>query len=144
MILITQLTDAEKPALKAFSAREWPSADREHFGDTAQLDWSKPTITLAAKADEDIVGYITIELDMGVIYMESLIVAESHRGQGIARQLVTAAEEWGRSKGAHKISLETGANWKAKDFYLKLGYAIRAELPDYYAHRDYVLMDKDL
>jgi hypothetical protein len=46
--------------------------------------------------------------------------------------------------GAHKAWLETGADWKAKDFYESKGYQIRANLNNYYAHQDFVLMDKDL
>jgi len=143
MIDIIQLDEKELPLLKDLSSREWPDADREHFGDQ-KLDFTKPQFAFVAREDEKIIGYITLMFDMGVLLMESLIVAKEYRGQGIATKLVSEAEEKGRSMGAHKMKLETGSDWEAKEFYEKLGYEIRANLPDYYAHRDFVLMDKEL
>ena len=143
MIDITQLGEKELPLLKKLSSLEWPGADREHYGEE-KLDFTKHTFAFAARDGEKVIGYITLMLDLGVLYMESLIVAEQYRGQGIATRLVLAAEERGRSMGAHKMRLETGSDWKARNFYEKLGYRVRAELPDYYANRDFVLMDKEL
>ncbi len=143
MIAISHLDEKELPILKEFSSREWPSADREHFGEE-KLDFAKHTFAYVARDGEEIIGYIKLVFDMGVLLMDSLIVAEKYRGQGIATKLVTTVEEKGKEMGAHKVRLETGSKWKAKNFYEKLGYRVRAELSDYYAHRDYVLMDKDL
>ncbi len=81
---------------------------------------------------------------MGVALMESLIVGKDYRGSGLATKLVALAEEHARSLGAHKIKLETGVDWQARKLYEKLGYEVRASLPNYYAHNDFVLMDKEL
>ncbi len=143
MTNISFLDEKEFSSLKEFSSREWPSADREHYGDD-ELDFTKHTFAFVARDGDEVVGYIKLMFDLGVLVMDSLIVAEKYRGQGIATQLVIAAEEKGRAMGAHKMRLETGSDWKAKEFYEKLGYRVRAELPNYYAHRDCVLMDKDL
>jgi ribosomal protein S18 acetylase RimI-like enzyme len=143
MIDIALLEEEELPVLKAFNTSEWPSADREHYGE-GKLDFTKHKITLAARDHGEVLGYISLVLDMGVLLIESLIVAEKQRGKGIGARLVAAAEEKGRSLGAHKIRLETGSNWKSRGFYEKLGYQVRANLPDYYAHQDFVMMDKGL
>lgn len=143
MIDIVLSENGDSPILKDFSAREWPGADREHFGDQV-LDFTKRKLSLAARENGNIVGCISLILDMGVLHLESIIVAETHRGHGVGARLVASAEENGKSLGAHKIWLETGSDWKAKDFYTKLGYQIRAELHNYYANRDYIMMDKDL
>lgn len=143
MIFVTSLDEKEFSLLNEFDSHEWYGADREHYGDQ-KLDFTKYKFAFVARDDEKMIGYISLTFDLGVIYMESLIVSEKYRGQGIAPKLVLAAEEKGRIMGAHKIKLETGTDWKAKDFYEKLGYRVRANLPNYYAHRDFVLMDKDL
>ncbi|MBI4268426.1 GNAT family N-acetyltransferase [Candidatus Uhrbacteria bacterium] len=143
MITIERLNEIEFSLLKEFSSREWPTADREHYGDE-KIDFTKQWFAFVARDGEVIVGYIKCMFDMGILNMDSLIIAEKYRGQGIATQLVATAEEKGKEMGGHKMRLETGSDWKAKDFYEKLGYRVRAELPDYYAHRNYVLMDKDL
>jgi ribosomal protein S18 acetylase RimI-like enzyme len=90
------------------------------------------------------VGYIKCILDMGVLHLDSIIIAEKYRGQGIAKQLMMVAQERGKAMGAHKFWLETGSTWKARGFYEKLGFQVRANLNNYYAHQDFVLMDKDL
>lgn len=143
MIAITLLDETEIPSLKKFGAQEWPGADHEHFGDQ-QLDFAKPEFTFVARDGNSVVGYIKFILDMGVIHLDSIIVAEKYRGQGIAKRLVIAAQEKGKAMGAHKIWLETGSNWKSRGFYEKLGFQVRAHLNNYYANHDYVLMDKDL
>ena len=143
MINITLLDETKTDSLKKFGAQEWPGADREHFGDK-QVDFTKPEFTLVAHDGTTVVGYIKCIFDMGVLYLDSIIVAEKYRGQGIATRLVTAAEDKGKIMGAHKIKLETGSDWKARGFYEKLGFKVRARLDNYYAHQDFVLMDKDV
>ncbi len=143
MISIDLVEEKDFSILKEFDKHEWFSADREHYGEQ-ELDFTKHKFAFVAREEERMIGYISLTFDLGVVYMESLIVSEKYRGQGIAAKLVALAEEKGRSLGAHKIRLETGYDWKAKDFYEKLGYEVRAHLPNYYAHRDFVLMDKEL
>lgn len=143
MITIVELNEKDFLLLKEFDSQEWYSADKEHYGDQ-KLDFTKYKFAFVVHDGEKIIGYISLIFDLGVLYMESLIVSEKYRNQGIATKLVVQAEEKGKSLGAHKIRLETGGDWKAKDFYEKLGYQVRAHLPNYYAKRDFVLMDKDL
>lgn len=143
MITITQLAEKNFSFLKEFDSQEWHSADKEHYGEK-KLDFTKYKFAFVARDGEKMIGYISLIFDLGVLFMESLIVVEKYRGQGIATQLVSTAEEKGRLMGAHKMKLETGSDWKAREFYERLGYHVRAELLNYYANRDFVLMDKDL
>ena len=57
---------------------------------------------------------------------------------------MAATEEKTEEAGAHKISLEIDLHWSAKGFYEKLGYTVRAVLPNDVVHQDFVLMDKML
>lgn len=56
--------------------------------------------------------------------LQLLVVAPSHRRQGIGEALVEAASDWARSVGAETITLRT-ANYRADAhaFYEQLGFA---------------------
>ena len=52
-----------------------------------------------------------------------LAVAESHRGTGLGRRLMLAAEDWLRDRGVVKLQLMVrSANAGVLDFYDRLGY----------------------
>src|SRR3989344_2534096 len=143
MIEIKLFDEKELPLLTDFNSREWPSVDEEHYL-SQQTDFSREKFKFIAWDKESVAGYISIFVDTGVALMESLIVGADYRGAGLATKLVSFGEEKARSMGAHKIRLETGVDWSAKKLYEKLGYQVRVLLPDYYEHRDFVMMDKDL
>ena len=52
-------------------------------------------------------------------WVEELMVAPQHRGAGIGRALMTAAELWGNESGAAYVCLATR---RAAGFYSALGY----------------------
>jgi len=140
---IIKLDVVNNEAFEQFKAVEWKKADEEHYQDNPPNFETFKQIYLAVEA-EKIVGQIELKLEQGVAKIESLLVGSEQQGQGIGRQLVATAEVWARENGAHKISLETGLQWSAKVFYEKLGYEVRAVLPNDVAHQDFVLMDKML
>jgi GNAT superfamily N-acetyltransferase len=56
-------------------------------------------------------------------YVGELVTAEAMEGQGVARALMSAAEDWARQRGLAHLTLETGAaNGRARQFYEHLGY----------------------
>lgn len=59
-----------------------------------------------------------------------LWVAPHLRGQGQGRRLLEAAESMARDFGARAATLDT-FNPDAKAFYLRVGYGVVGELPDY-------------
>lgn len=127
--------------LADFTAIAWADADREHYG-AEMPNFHKEQIALLAVEAGNIIGYIKLFLDMGVVLLESLVVHPERKGQGIGAELLLAAEQTIKAKGAHRIWLETGSDWKARQFYEKHGYLLRSTLPDYYAHREFVILEK--
>jgi ribosomal protein S18 acetylase RimI-like enzyme len=127
--------------LEAFKALAWASADREHYGEN-QPDFKKEEMFLLAEAAGEIFGYIRCIYDMGVVMIESLIVHPEKKGQGIGSKLLLTAEEKVKDMGAHRIHLETGSDWRSRGFYEKHGYAVRETLPDYYDHKEFIIMEK--
>jgi ribosomal protein S18 acetylase RimI-like enzyme len=76
------------------------------------------------------------------MFVDSLWVAESSRGQGLGSKLLAQAEEQARKHGCHSVWLDT-FSFQAPEFYRKRGYEVFGELPNYPAeHRRYFLSKK--
>ena len=72
-------------------------------------------------------GYVAHILEAPVSFVEigGLVVDESHRGTGIGRALINAAEDWARSGGFDDIRLRSATKRvEAHKFYESLGYQI--------------------
>lgn len=138
---IVECNIQDKSALDSLKAIAWKAADKEHYGDN-QPNFFRKECTLIAKDINDIIGYITLIVDSGVVQIEPLMVNPEMKGRGIGTQLLQVAEEKAKALGVHKIWLETGADWEAKQFYEKHGYVVRTILPNHTGGKDFVLMDK--
>jgi GNAT superfamily N-acetyltransferase len=57
------------------------------------------------------------------VYVTYLAVQEARRGQGIGSLLMSAVEEWARSKAAALILTDTNLHGPAVRFYAKNGFA---------------------
>ncbi len=129
--------------LKEFQTTEWSLSDTEHFGEVSR-DYTKKRFLYLARVDDVISAYIVLETNMGVATIEVVIVKLSEHGQAIGKQLIKHVIERARDKECHVIKLETGVSWKARLVYEKMGFKIRAVLPNYYGNQEYVLMDMKL
>ncbi len=141
LMKIIEKTSLESPELESFKSQVWPLADVEHYKDQ-QPKFFKNEFTLIAKDEDRIVGYISVIIDTGVAQIEPLMVKTELKGQGIGAKLLESAEEKAKELGVHKIWLETGSDWLAKNFYEKRGYIVRTVLPNHTNGREFVLMDK--
>jgi len=92
-------------------------------------------LLVADDADAGIIGNLLILFRKGSdnarIY--SLVVAPAARGRGIARRLVTAAEETARARHCRRVSLEVRVdNEPARALYQSMDYALLQPLPGFY------------
>lgn len=140
---ITEISEEKIDPLEAFKRVEYPEVDKDHYGDN-RPDFKVYHFTLLAEDKGAIVGYIGVTVKLGVAYIDSLLVGKSHRNKGIGKSLVLKAEEKAKTYNAHKIWLETGANWGTEKFYKDLGYSVRCKLPNDVAHIEAIAMDKML
>ena len=94
-------------------------------------------MTLLAVLDGEVVGFVDAVLDrspdlmhrdLTYCHIVEIAVAVGHQSQGVGERLLTAAEEWGRHRGAHLASLEfLAANTRAGAFYQRrMGYRVVA------------------
>ena len=94
-------------------------------------------VTLVAALDADVVGFVDVRLsrspdpmhrDLTYCHIVEIAVAVEHQSRGIGERLLTAAEDWGRQRGAQLASLEfLAANTRASAFYQqRMGYRVAA------------------
>ncbi|WP_410787085.1 GNAT family N-acetyltransferase [Kribbella sp. C-35] len=85
------------------------------------------TLIFVATTDDEVTGwcwgYLLPRPDgVAMLYLHNLAVVESYRSQGIGRALMNAFMDAGRSAGATKMFLTTGAeNQPARALYDSLG-----------------------
>jgi len=125
-----------------FVKKEWKIADTIHFG--KEIQWKKEKKALVAKDDNEIVGVLEFTMQAGVMYIDELIVANTHQGKGIGTMLMQHVEEIAKENHLHKIYLDTGENWPAVKFYENLGYQQTGVLSKHYVGLDYIIFSKFL
>ncbi|MEM9147709.1 MAG: GNAT family N-acetyltransferase [Pseudomonadota bacterium] len=81
-------------------------------------------------------------LNMGLVEIRVLWVAEALRGQGIGRAILAAIEAEAHRRGARRAALDT-YSWQAEGFYIRLGYRVWGRLP-YPAGAERIHLSKDL
>jgi GNAT superfamily N-acetyltransferase len=89
--------------------------------------------------DETIAGGVIAVTYYGWLYVDLLWVREDLRGRGYGDRLLALAEEEAWQRGAQHAYLDT-FSFQAPDFYVKRGYRVFGELPDFPpGHRRYFL-----
>ncbi len=109
---------------------------------------------LVAEDSGTLLGFATYgQFRGGLGYVRSMehtiILTPAAHGKGIARALLTAAEDHARSAGAHQmIGGVTGENLTGRDFHLAMGYRLVGTVPQagykFGRYIDLLLMQKIL
>ena len=90
-----------------------------------------------------IVGGISGYTAWGWLYVQWLWVAESQRGQGLAGQMLAAAEDEARTRGCHAAYIDT-FNPVALQTYERAGYVSFGRLDDFPKGRSRTFLQKQL
>ena len=114
------------------------------------LDASKlfsPDITVfGARIDGELVGVGAIrKLDAHHAELKSMHTLAKSRGSGVGRAMVAHIEDFARSSGIERMSLETGTNEAfkpARELYKSLGYNSCDAFGDYVLSEDNMCMTK--
>jgi len=94
------------------------------------------SVVFVAHADGEMAGTVQLVLAMPPnqqhrAEIAKLLVHPNHRGKGVARALMLAAEETARAAGRSLITLDTRTNDLAEALYFSLGYQLAGVLPNY-------------
>lgn len=138
-IIISSATDKE---FEKISEKMWRDEDIEHYG--KPVNWTIKDFIFKATDDSKIIGRIDGKIEAGVMFIDSLIVDKNHRGLGVGKKLVEAVETFGKEQKAHKVYLFTMQEWRASEFYVRLGYKKTGNLPKHYLKRDFIIFSKIL
>lgn len=106
---------------------------------TLPEDWTHRSGLLVARLEDELVGYISINLEIAPItaWVTDLVVTRRHRRQGIASTLLLASQEWGENHDCRRIVLEMQPkNHAAIHLAQKLGYEFCGYNDRYYANHD--------
>lgn len=131
-----KLSDEEQHAL-------WDGIEgftKKIVGDTGRHDLA---FLLRNECDE-VVGGVQGNYDnFGWLWVDSLWVSESFRGQGLGIQLLNKIESIAIEKGC-KYSHLTSFSYQAADFYIKQGYEVFGELENYFKTHSRCWLKKEL
>lgn len=76
------------------------------------------------KKNNNIIAGITAKIYMwGILFIDILFIAETHRKKNLGTYLLNKVEDEAKKEGATLVHLDT-FDFQAKDFYLKHGYEI--------------------
>ena len=97
---------------------------------------------LILEDEGNVIGYvcwgpIAVTLTSADLYW--MAVHPASQGKGLGRTLLETAETWMAREGHTRVYLETSMRQQyapTRAFYLRCGYEIAAELPDFYAPGD--------
>lgn len=91
----------------------------------------------------EFVGAIVVQLFWEQLHIKYLFVEESYRGQGIARQLMNHALEFGKKRRSHFAFVET-MSFQAPEFYQKMGFMIEFSRSGYAKNTTFHYLKKSL
>jgi ribosomal protein S18 acetylase RimI-like enzyme len=94
------------------------------------LDAPHPVRVFVRDRQGRILGGLLGEVWGGWLHLKILWVAETHRGRGLGRRLLEAAEDEAAEHGVQGCFLST-FDFQAPGFYQRLGYEVYGELPGY-------------
>lgn len=123
------------PRLAAAADLSWRSADevmrfqRTFMHETLEVPKPGAVTLVAVDAAGTRLGFVHAEpmvdifTDKVAAYIPLLAVTEAAEGQGTARRLMKAVEDWARAQGYDSLSLDVFAsNARGRAFYARLGY----------------------
>jgi ribosomal protein S18 acetylase RimI-like enzyme len=111
------------------------------WGDRFRAALAAPESSWSAEVDGYVVGGVFVHEERGFAHL-GMAILEGYRGVGLGRILLTAAVDWARNRGCHKVTLEVWPhNARARRLYRSAGFAEEGHLKRHYRRRNGALWD---
>lgn len=130
----------DEAAIAALRAALWPEGSLEEHADETRAilagtpKSTMPLVLFVAEAARALIGFVEVGLrshadgcdpTRPVGFIEGWYVAESHRGGGVGRALLQAAEQWCREQGCRELASDTWIdNEPSQAAHLALGFEV--------------------
>lgn len=136
---IRKAIPADSAALAELASRMWSSSAEELAPEFAELTASTEAACFFAVDGDTPIGFAQCQLRHDYVegchsspvgFLEGVYVAESYRGSGVARALLSACEEWAKSVGctefASDCEIDNHASlaWHLKNGFCEMGRTI--------------------
>ena len=133
-MIVRRATDADFPVWAAMLARLHGDLTAEEFESELRrfTRLEQPYIGfLAFTEDEEPIGMVDARVrnyaegapNLRAAYVEDLWVEPEHRRYGVARELLTAIEDWARSEGSDWLGSDTTPdNRLSRDWHREMGF----------------------
>ena len=132
MIQKAQLKDL--PIVAPLACQLWPDHTAEEMREDLAAILAQPEAAFfLAYHGENAIGFAQCQLRHDYVegtqttpvgYLEGIYVADSHRKQGVARDLLAACERWAKSKGCSEFASDCELdNTQSLQFHLNVGFA---------------------
>ena len=128
--MIRKANISDLPVLTALALKLWPDNGPEELA--AELTEIMSSRKAAFFLAEGGMGFAQCQLRNDYVegtesspvgYLEGIFVEETHRGRGIARQLLAACENWAREKGCREFASDCELdNEGSLAFHLNMGF----------------------
>jgi len=105
-------------------------------------EWTHVSEILMAENDREPLGYLVLESGQAPStgWVTDLVVAASHRRQGVATRLLAGARRWSQQAGLARLSLEMQSkNFPAISLVRKLGFSYSGYHDRYYPDEEIAL-----
>ena len=113
------------------------------FNDSDVGPANRRPLAALVEVDNQLVAGLSGYTGWGWLYVQLLWIAEDQRGQGLARQLLTAAEAEAVLRGCHGAYIDTFSP-QALHVYQQAGFTVFGALPDFPAGRTRSFLSKTL
>lgn len=91
---------------------------------------------ITAQEEGSIRGMVTVDTTTAIAKIGLIAVKATHRGQGVAQNLLDAAAQQAHSKGCHQLQVSTQANnTPARNLYQKSGFILMNSVHIYHYYK---------
>jgi aminoglycoside 6'-N-acetyltransferase I len=128
--MIRKAEFSDLPVLTDLALKLWPDHDREDMHEELASIMEKPDAAFFLA--ENASGFAQCQLRRDYVegtesspvgYLEGIYVDDSHRCQGIARELLSTCENWAREQGCREFASDCElTNTQSLRFHLSLGF----------------------